>query len=150
VTKEERIIALVILLVGAVYLATALSMPSMSIGDPLGHKAFPIILGGLMILLGLALLFKPEKQSGPALSMRNIVTILVLTGLLACYGWTLDWTGYPLGTFLFLVVTVRLLGERKWSLNLSLSAALSLAIYLLFTRLLDITLPLGVLERLMG
>lgn len=149
-TKEERIIALVILLVGAVYLATALSMPSMSIGDPLGHKAFPIILGGLMILLGLALLFKPEKQSGPALSMRNIVTILVLTGLLACYGWTLDWTGYPLGTFLFLVVTVRLLGERKWSLNLSLSAALSLAIYLLFTRLLDITLPLGVLERLMG
>ena len=149
-TKEERIIALIILVVGAVYLGTALSMTSMSIGDPLGHKAYPIMLGGALIVLGLALLIKPEKQSGPALSGKNIITILILTGLLAGYGWTLDWTGYPLGTFLFLVITVRLLGEKKWPLNLALSAAISLVIYLLFTRLLDLMLPLGVLGRFIG
>ncbi len=149
-TKGERIIALVILAIGAVYLATALSMPSMSIGDPLGHKAFPVVLGAGMIFLGFAILVKPDRQSQPVLSRKSIPVILVIAALLGCYGWCLDWTGYPLGTFLFLVTTVRILGEKSWLLNVPLSAGLSTGIYLLFVRLLDITLPLGIFERLKG
>jgi len=145
--KGEDIVALVIIAIGTVYLVAAISMPSMSIGDPLGQRAFPIILGAIMMLLGLSIFFKPELESKPVLSRKKLFYTLIITGLLGCYGWSLDLVGYPLGTFLFLVITVRLLGEKSWFLNVPLSAGLSTALYLLFTRILDISLPLGIIER---
>lgn len=146
--KGERIGALIILVLGMGYLIMAISMPSATIGDPLGHKAFPIVLGGLMVILGGTLLIRPEKDLESHSLKRTFLSVLPLTALLGGYGYTLPLIGYPLGTFLFLSITVRLMGERSWILILLLSAGLSLGIYTLFTQVLDIPLPLGVIQKL--
>lgn len=136
---------------GIAYLAVGLSMPSAALGDPLGAKAFPLVLGGLMTALGLSLvLFPVHDGGGPEGGVVRLRTMATLTGLLALYGYSLPHAGYPLATFLFLLITARLLGERSWTLGLALSAGLSLTVYLLFSRLLDVPLPLGVLDPSRG
>lgn len=148
--NADRIVGLIILAFGAGYLLAAISMPSTTIGDPLGHKTFPVILGGLMIFLGSSLLVKPGRDTEFSPLKRTFISVIILAGLLGAYGYSLPILGYPPGTFLFLFITSRLIGERSWILGLLLSAGLSLGIYSLFTQILDIPLPLGVIQKLMG
>lgn len=142
----DRIGATVVIAVGAGFLGSALSIPPPSIGDPLGPRVFPVILGGLMMFLGLMIFIKPEKDLEAFSLGKTFLTVLLMAGLLGVYGYTLPWVGYPLGTFLFLFLTSRLLKEKSWVLGLLLSAGLSLGIYALFTKALGIPLPLGVIE----
>lgn len=148
--NADRIVGLIILAFGAGYLWAAISMPSATIGDPLGHKTFPVILGGLMIFLGSSLLVKPGRDTEYSPLKRTFISVILLAGLLGAYGYSLPILGYPLGTFLFLFITSRLIGERSWIFGLLLSAGLSLGIFILFTKILDIPLPLGVIQKLIG
>jgi len=151
VRSERRLGGALVCAFGIAYLAVGMFMPTASLGDPLGPKVFPLLLGGFMALLGLVLVIAPDQAQDPADGgqVRAHVAI-ALTGLLATYGYSLPFLGYPLGTFLFLGTAARLLGERSWRLTIGLSVAVSLGIYLLFTRVLDVSLPLGVLELLKG
>jgi len=146
--NADRIVGLIIFAFGAGYLLAAISMPSATIGDPLGHKTFPVILGGLMIFLGSSLLVKPGRDTEFSPLERTFISVILIAGLLGAYGYSIQSLGYPLGTFLFLFITSRLIGERAWILGLLLSAGLSLGIFILFTKILDIPLPLGVLKNL--
>jgi len=148
--NADRIVGFIILAFGAGYLLVAISMPSATIGDPLGHKTFPVILGGLMIFLGSSLLVKPGRDTESSPLKRTFISVIVLAGLLGAYGYSLPIFGYPLGTFLFLFITSRLIGERSWIFGLLLSAGMSFGIYSLFTQILDIPLPLGVIQKLIG
>jgi putative tricarboxylic transport membrane protein len=148
--KEDRVGALAILAVGILYLWQVISMPSASIGDPLGPKAFPLLLGILMILLGISIFFKPGEGVEISFGKKTLGSVMGLAVLLGVYGYTLPWIGYLLGTFLFLSITSRLLGEKSWILNILLSAGVSLGIYGLFTRILGIPLPLGIIQIFIG
>jgi putative tricarboxylic transport membrane protein len=141
--------ALVALILGSGYLWEALFMEDVSIGDPLGPRAFPLVLGGSMVALALSLVVRPSQAPSQGFS-RSMGSVMALAGLLGVYGFGIEWIGYPAATFLFLLVTSRLLGERSWGVGLGVSAGLSLGVYALFTRILDIPLPLGVIGRLMG
>ncbi len=147
-TNPDRIVALLILIFGLAYLIAAISLPSVTIGDPLGHKTFPIFLGVLMIILGSSLLFKPSSPGRVVALKRSFLIVLLLAGFLAAYASSLQKLGYPLATFLFLFFTSRLIGERSWRYGLLLSTALTLGIFMLFTKVLDIPLPLGILKSL--
>jgi putative tricarboxylic transport membrane protein len=135
--------------VGLAYLLAALAVPRASVGDPLGPVAFPAVLGGMMLLLGFSFLIAPEKDAASE-GLKGKLSVVLIAGLLAVYGYSLPYVGYPLGTFLFIWITARLMGERSWTLGLSLSAGLSVIIYLLFTQVLDVPLPLGALVFLKG
>ena len=111
--NRDRIVALLILALGIGYLLAAISMPSAPIGDPLGPKAFPIVLGGLMIFLGSPIFIKPEKDLEIQSLKKTLTSVLILAGLLGGYGYMLPWIGYLLGTFLFLFMTARLMGEKS-------------------------------------
>lgn len=148
-TRTSRIGGAIICATGLAYLLAALAIPSASVGDPLGPTAFPVVLGGMMLLLGFSLLVAPEKDQASE-GLKGKLGIVLLAGLLGVYGYSLPYVGYPLGTFLFICITARLMGERSWALGASLSAGLSAGIYLLFTQVLDVPLPLGVLELLRG
>lgn len=148
--KEDRVGALAILAVGILYLWQVISMPSASIVDPLWPKAFPLLLGILMILLGISIFFKPGEGVEISFGKKTLGSVMGLAVLLGVYGYTLPWIGYLLGTFLFLSITSRLLGEKSWILNILLSAGVSLGIYGLFTRILGIPLPLGIIQIFIG
>ncbi len=133
---------------GAGYLWGALAMPEMSIGDPLGPRAFPLLLGALMTLLGGSLLVWPAQKDSGSMGISLHTGALAL--LLGLYGYGIPRLGYPAATFLFMVLAPRLLGERSYLLGLLLPAGISTGVFLLFTRILDMPLPLGILEKLLG
>lgn len=146
--RAERAGAALALVLGAGYLWGSLAIPDISIGDPLGPRAFPILLGGLMALLGASILVWPTKGEAKAMGVSLHTTGLVL--LLGVYGYAIPRLGYPLATFLFLGAASRLLGERSWWIGGLISVGLSVGVFLLFTRVLDIPLPLGFLLKLSG
>jgi putative tricarboxylic transport membrane protein len=147
--RAERIGAAIVLLLGAGYLWDALLMEDVTIGDPLGPKVFPVILGVLMAMLGLSLLIRPVDGSPPRPLTSSAAYALVLALMLCAYGLGIEWIGYPVATFLFLLAASRLLGEKSWVAGLVIPLALSLGVFGLFTRVLDIPLPLGWIGKLM-
>jgi putative tricarboxylic transport membrane protein len=150
-TARGRIGGCAVSALGIAYLAAGSAIPEASVGDPLGPRAFPMVLGGLMLCLGLSLAIVPDRAEGAwAGGATRLPMVAALAGLLAVYGYLMPHIGYLIGTCIFLAITTRLLGERSWSLGLSLAAGLSLGIYLLFTRVLGVPLPLGVLDLLRG
>jgi putative tricarboxylic transport membrane protein len=148
--RAERTGATVVLLLGAGYLWEAIFMEEVTIGDPLGPKVFPVILGALMVALGFSLLVRPAGASQSRPFTRTAVSALILAGLLCAYGFGIEWIGYPLATFVFLLTSSRLLGEKSWVAGLVIPLAVSLGVFVLFTQALDIPLPLGFIEKLMG
>ena len=148
---EVRLGGILVLAFAVAYLAVGFTIPAASVGDPLGPTAFPMLLGGLLALLGVSLALRPDRlPEGGRHAAGRWGLVAALAGLLGLYGYSLPVVGYPLGTFVFLGITARLLGERSWPLTVGLSAAVSLGIYLLFTQALDVPLPLGVLEFAKG
>ena len=148
--NRDRTGALFILVIGFLYIWQISAMPSATIGDPLGHRAFPCLLAGLMVFLGGSLLLRPATQSRSVSAGKLIGSVLPLCLLLGGYGAKLPWVGYPVGNFLFLAAATRLIGEKSWPLTVFLSAGISAAIYALFTQILSIPLPLGFLDGLKG
>ena len=148
---EGRLGGVLILTFAIAYFIVGLSMPRSSLGDPLGARAFPLVLGGLLVLLGLSLAVAPVKVGGGAAgSGRPSMKAAALAVLLCVYGYTLPLAGYLVGTILFIGITAYLLGERSWRLLIGLSAGVSVGVYLLFTQVLDIPLPAGLLEFMKG
>jgi putative tricarboxylic transport membrane protein len=147
--RAERIGATVVLLLGAGYLWEAISMEEVTIGDPLGPKVFPIIIGAIMVALGFSLLIRPAGVSRSQPFAKTAACALVLAVLLGAYGFGIERIGYPAATFLFLLVASRLLGEKSWVAGLVIPLSVSIGVFVLFTRALDIPLPLGFIEKLM-
>jgi putative tricarboxylic transport membrane protein len=56
----------------------------------------------------------------------------------------LEYAGFVVSAFLFIVAVSRVLGSRSLIRDLIVAVVLPLAIYFPFTRLLDIFLPAGV------
>ena len=68
-----------------------------------------------------------------------------MIGLLLAYGFVLEPVGYILSTFVLFVVGSWLLGSRAWKRDLVVGVGLSLGIFVLFTQLLAVRLPQGVI-----
>ena len=62
---RDRIIGGLTLLLAAVYLYATTNIPALEIGDPLGPKAFPILLGITLILAAILLLIETLKPLIP-------------------------------------------------------------------------------------
>ncbi len=66
--KTDRVIFVCILVLAAVYFYATAQIPSLEIGDPLGPKAFPRLLGiGLLVTAGMLFMemWKAKKAGAP-------------------------------------------------------------------------------------
>ena len=75
-------------------------------------------------------------------------TILALLSLVA-YASLLHPLGYTLATALFFPVAGRILGSTRLRRDIIVGLALGLAIYLIFTRVLGVRLPAGLLTGIL-
>lgn len=149
--KRDEIIGGVILLIfGGITALLSLQMP---IGTfrAAGTGLFPLILAiFLMILSGVFLLnlfLRKKKEPGkkePEMkihgSARNVILFL---GTMALATLFFNPLGYPLVSFLLMVALLRILGTRRWTLNILLSLVTAAASYFLFVGWLKIPLPKG-------
>ena len=113
--------------------------------EPIGPRAFPLLLSGAMALSAAWILLKPDREPDwPHGRLLGKVTLLVAAFLL--YAFLFDLMGFPLATGLMTVAVGRVF-DGGWKATIAGGVCLSAGLWFFFDRLLDVTLPLGLLFK---
>ena len=154
----DRIIFVCIVVLTGVYFWATTQIPTLEIGDPLGPKAFPRLLGAGMIIAAVMLLLEMLKarkarkaESKPAEptaaeprdfgSYKIVAGVAVATGI---YFVLFEPLGYAVSTCLFLLVMTTYFNKgKRWTNGLT-AVFYSFGSYYAFTSLLGVNLPRGI------
>ena len=150
----DRIIFVCTLLLAGVYFWATAQIPSLELGDPLGPKAFPRLLGiGLLIAAAMLLLEilrerKKEKSAAAPAAWHwephqwVIVAVSVWTAL---YILAFERLGFMLSTTSYLLALTAYFNRGRWLINVLTSVLFAVISYFAFTKLLGVTLAPGIL-----
>jgi putative tricarboxylic transport membrane protein len=138
------VVALLVVSIAYAFEATRIYNPP-AIADPLGPRAFPLFLGLAGIALSAAILRDRTPPAGPEVTRQTLRHLAGILAAMAAYAALLPGLGFVLTTTALLGAGFHYTGGRR---PLVPAAAAALAIYLLFTRLLDLRLPRGMLPWL--
>ena len=116
----------------------------------LGPTAMPYVVGAALVLLAAGHAVVAFRDGLPRPAVAADPTALAwlaggLLGLIACIGLGI---GFIPATTLVFAATARAFGRRALLVDALIGAGLAVAVYLLFSKLLTLTLPQGPLERL--
>lgn len=138
-TTLDRLTGVVFALLGlgAIWHAHGLQVAFSS--DPVGPKAFPMIIGGVMFLAGAVLVVRPEGMGWEG-GRWPLVALVALGSLV--YPLLLIPLGFVPATTLLSIIVARALGGGWWQSAVS-GIALSAGIFLLIDTLLGLPLPTG-------
>lgn len=149
----DRIIFVCTLLLAGVYFWATSQIPSLELGDPLGPKAFPRMLG-VGLLIGAAMLLaeilrgrnKPQTaDAGPQRLEHHHWVVVAVAGWTALYVASFDFLGYMLATVVYLLVLTSYFNKGRHLMNV-LTCVLFVAIsYIMFTKVLGVNLARGIL-----
>jgi putative tricarboxylic transport membrane protein len=149
----DRIIFVCTLLLAGVYFWATAQIPSLELGDPLGPKAFPRLLGiGLLISAVMLLLEilrdrkKPKTGAAPAWTWEPhdwvVVAISVWTAL---YILAFEPLGYMLSTVVYLLPLTAYFNRGRWLMNVLTCVLFATISYFVFTKVLGVNLARGIL-----
>lgn len=150
----DRVIFVCTLILAGVYFYATEQLPSLEIGDPLGPKAFPRLLGVGLVIAAIVLLLeilrtrkavkpKPAPAERDARGMPLIVAAVAIWTLL--YFIVFETLGFVVSTALYLLVLTYFFNRGKWVANVLTSLLFAVISYLMFTKLLGVNLPPGIL-----
>jgi putative tricarboxylic transport membrane protein len=142
-------------LLGVACLATAGGMAWAAQGyaaeisyEPVGPRAFPMLLAVLLAIGGAWLVLKPTLTGGSLKDVPLGPTAWAV-GAVAAYALLFERLGFPLATTLMAVPLGMAFGGT-WKASLAGGAGLGLGCWFLFDKLLDVVLPTGVLSFILG
>ena len=148
----DRVIFICTIVITAVYLYATTLIPSLEIGDPLGPKAFPRLLGVAMLfgagMLALEIWKRGKASAKPAADeapfelpvLAVVACVTVWTGL---YYVAFQPLGYIVATTAYLLALMAWFHRGKWVANALTAALFSILSYIMFVKL-DVNLPRGV------
>lgn len=115
--------------------------------EPVGPRAFPLLLSALMALAGVVLVTKPSTGPRPFAGVPGKAVAACVCTVLA-YSLGFEMLGFPLVTALMAVPVGMAFGGSALK-SLGGGAALGLALFVMFDRWLDVVLPAGWLAPLL-
>ena len=116
--------------------------------EPVGPRAFPLLLAALMAVAGVWLVIRPT-QRGAAITLANLKLIGLAALAVFAYALLFEWLGFTLATAL-MAVPVGMAFGGSWKASLAGGAGLGLVLFFLFDKLLDVVLPTGLLSVVLG
>ncbi|MGV8921640.1 MAG: tripartite tricarboxylate transporter TctB family protein [Pseudomonas sp.] len=147
----QRLFASALLLVCAALVLMAWPYQAAYSYEPVGPRAFPLLMLGLMMVGLLYMLFRPNAvvhtEEEPALDRPTLIKIGLCTLLLLVFAGLFEPLGFILSSMLIGIPMARLYGGR-WGLSILVVTLMSVGLYLLFDKAMDVPLPLGVLDVL--
>jgi putative tricarboxylic transport membrane protein len=115
--------------------------------DPTHEKFYPLCLSVSMVVLSLVLLIRPVKEETGWPKGKNLIKIGVTLCAILLYSLLLQSIGFLLCTVVFMGLCMWVFeAERNWILPVSL--CVTVLFYIVFDRLLGLTLPSGLLTFL--
>lgn len=146
----DRVIFVCTLVVAAVYFYATTLIPTLEIGDPLGPKAFPRLLG-VCLLIAAGLFFlemwkdrkaqQPPPAPGPR-DLRHLWAIAGTTVWMGIYYSVFEKLGYVVATTIFLLALMAWFNRGKWLANVLSAVLFSILSFVMFVKL-DVNLPRG-------
>ncbi|WP_339502348.1 tripartite tricarboxylate transporter TctB family protein [Pseudomonas silesiensis] len=119
--------------------------------EPVGPRAFPLLMLGLMGLGLLYMVFRPtpiiHSDDDPKLDRETLTKIGICVVLLLMFAGTFEPLGFIVASILIGVPMARLYGGR-WLPSAVIISVMAVGLYLLFDKVMDVPLPLGVLDVL--
>ena len=149
----DRVIFACTIILAVVYLYATTLIPSLEIGDPLGPKAFPRLLGiCLLIAAGLLALEMwrdhkakvPPPAEGELAPWRHIGVIAAVTVWTGIYYAVFEKLGYVVATSIYLLALMAWFHRGKWVSNVITTLLFAGLSYWMFVKL-DVRLPAGIL-----
>jgi hypothetical protein len=148
--KDEIIVGIVIFLFGGITTLLSLRMPigTFRMG---GTGLFPLCLGIILMILSGAFISriffhskKEQVKKGASVeSPESPIQLILFLGTMALATLFFNKFGYPLVSFLLMLSLLRILGMKRWGLNILLSFGTAVVCYFLFVQWLKIPLPNG-------
>jgi len=109
--------------------------------EPVGPKAFPLLLAALMASCCLVLLINPDRGTAfPEISV--LIRGAFMIAVLLAYGALFEVLGFPIATALMVFSLSRIFGG-PWLSAVVIGLLVACLGYLLFDRLLEVSLPFG-------
>lgn len=149
--------------ISLIYLAATARLPAAPLGDSLGPKPFPALLGLALLVLSAALVAGTFGKGRPGLrrrpgagapGLRALLqdpgrrSVLAAVGWLVVYAAAFPWAGYAVSTALACFGLMRLVHRGAWLPDLAVAAGFSLFMYGLFRFAFAGSLPAGWLALL--
>ena len=147
--RDEIIVGVVIFLFGAITALLSLRMP---IGTfrAAGTGMFPLILGILLMILSgvfiLKIFFQGREGQVKKASIESSgspMQLILFLGTMVLATLFFNRLGYLLVSFLLMLGLLRILGMKRWGLNILISVVAAVGSYFLFVKWLDIPMPKG-------
>ena len=147
----QRIFASVLLLVCVGLALMAWPYQAAFSYEPVGPRAFPLLMLGLMGLGLIYMIVRPtpvvHSEEDPQLDRDTLLKIAVCVVLLLIFAGTFEPLGFILSSLLIGIPMARLYGGR-WVPSVVIISVMSVGLYLLFDKAMDVPLPLGLLDVL--
>lgn len=147
----QRIFASVLLLVCVGLALMAWPYQAAFSYEPVGPRAFPLLMLGLMGAALLYVMFRPapikHSEDEPPLDRETLTKIAICVALLLVFAGLFEPLGFILSSILIGIPMARLYGGR-WMPSIVVTTLMAIGLYLLFDRVMDVPLPLGLLDVL--
>jgi putative tricarboxylic transport membrane protein len=151
-SMTDRVILVGIIILAAVYFAATEQLPSLEIGDPLGPKAFPRLLGVALIITAVMLLLEilRARKTAPAAGTQSATDPGAYKVVAAAAAWTLvyflvfELLGYVISTMIYLLALMAYFNKGKWVANVLTAILFSLISYWMF-KVLGVNLARGIM-----
>ena len=114
--------------------------------EPVGPRAFPLLLAMLIGASGLWLVLRPGRH---AASFAHLKALGFAAAAIFAYALLFQWLGFTLATAL-MALPVGMAFGGSWKHSLAGGVGLGLLLFLLFDKLLDVVLPTGLLAMVLG
>lgn len=111
--------------------------------EPLGPRAFPLLIAAVMALCGLRLAIRGGGQA-PANPPGANTRIAAMFGVIVGYALVFQWAGFIIATALMTLLVGRLFGGGGVGPAIG-GVVGSVLLFILFDRVLDVVLPVGLL-----
>ena len=147
----QRVFASALLLVCVGLAAMAWPYQAAFSYEPVGPRAFPLLMLALMGLGLIYMIFRPSpvvhSEDDPKLDRETLTKIGLCVALLLIFASTFESLGFILSSILVGIPLARLYGGR-WLPSSVIISLVSVGLYLLFDKAMDVPLPLGLLDVL--
>ncbi|QMV02669.1 tripartite tricarboxylate transporter TctB family protein [Devosia sp. D6-9] len=115
----------------------------------IGPQTFPYVVAAFLFILAIWTVFEAVRGEFPEREHDEIGPIAWIVGGLAAQMMLLNVAGFSIATGLLFAATARGFGQRKFYLSIPIGIVLSYVVWVLFAKLLQLSLPAGPLENLL-
>jgi len=145
---SDRILGAACVVAGAGMAFAAIDYAAPISYEPVGPRAFPLLLAGLMALAGAWLIARPGPK-GLGLAREHLKPIGLAIVAVFVYAALFETLGFPLATAV-MALPVGMAFGGSWKQSLAAGVAMGLVFYVMFDKLLDVVLPTGLLSFVLG